>query len=69
MIPAVIGFIFISGMMGKEMQNKMAEYQNVLEIMSNEAVSTMDISILANNHVSLTTLDNKYSPTAFGIAL
>jgi CRISPR-associated protein Cas1 len=26
--------------------------------------STMDLSILANNHVSLTTLDNKYSPTA-----
>ena len=38
LIPAVIGFIFISGMMGKEMQKKMAEYQNALEIMSNEAV-------------------------------
>ncbi len=38
LIPAVIGFLFISGMMGKEMQKKMAEYQNALEIMSNEAV-------------------------------
>ena len=38
LIPAVIGFIFIAGMMGKEMQRKMAEYQNALEIMSNEAV-------------------------------
>jgi len=38
LIPAVIGFVFIAVMMGKEMQKKMAEYQNALEIMSNEAV-------------------------------
>lgn len=37
-IPAIIGFIFIMGMMGKNMQEKMAEYQNALEIMSTEAV-------------------------------
>lgn len=37
LIPAVIGFLFMMGMMGKEMQEKMKEYQNALEIMSNEA--------------------------------
>lgn len=37
LIPAIIGFIFMMGMMGKEMQEKMREYQNALEIMSNEA--------------------------------
>ena len=37
LIPAVIGFLFMMGMMGKEMQEKMREYQNALEIMSNEA--------------------------------
>lgn len=37
-IPAIAGFIFLMGMMGKNMQQKMAEYQNALEIMSNEAV-------------------------------
>ena len=37
LIPAIIGFLFMMGMMGKEMQEKMAEYQNALEIMSNEA--------------------------------
>lgn len=37
LIPAVIGFLFMLGMMGKEMQEKMREYQNALEIMSNEA--------------------------------
>lgn len=39
----------------------------ITTIGSNIRLSTMDLSILANNHVSLTTLDNKYSPTAFGI--
>ena len=37
LIPAVIGFLFMMGMMGKEMQEKMREYQNALEIMSSEA--------------------------------
>lgn len=37
LIPAVIGFIFMSGMMGREMQEKMGEYQNALEVMSSEA--------------------------------
>lgn len=37
LIPAIIGFLFMMGMMGKEMQEKMAEYQNALEIMSSEA--------------------------------
>ena len=37
LIPAVVGFIFLMTMMGKEMQKKMAEYQNSLEVMSNEA--------------------------------
>ena len=37
LIPAVIGFLFMMSMMGKEMQEKMKEYQNALEIMSNEA--------------------------------
>ena len=36
----------------------------ITTIESNIRLSTMDLSILANNHVSLTTLDNKYSPTA-----
>ena len=36
----------------------------ITTIGSNIRLSTMDLSILANNHVSLTTLDNKYSPTA-----
>ncbi|MDO5156284.1 MAG: ABC transporter ATP-binding protein [Eubacteriales bacterium] len=38
LVPAVIGFIFVAGMTGKEMQKKMAEYQDALEVMSNEAV-------------------------------
>lgn len=37
LIPAVVDFIFLMTMMGKEMQKKMAEYQNSLEVMSNEA--------------------------------
>ncbi len=37
LIPAVIGFVFLMTMMGKETQRKMAEYQNSLEVMSNEA--------------------------------
>ena len=36
----------------------------ITTIGSNIRLSTMDLSILANNHVSLTTIDNKYSPTA-----
>lgn len=38
LIPAGIGFFFMSQMMTKDMQEKMKEYQNSLEIMSNEAV-------------------------------
>lgn len=37
MIPALIGFLCISTMMGKNMQEKMAEYQNALDTMSSEA--------------------------------
>lgn len=37
LIPAVVGFVFLMTMMGKETQKKMAEYQNSLEVMSNEA--------------------------------
>ena len=37
LIPAVIGFVFLMTMMGKETQKKMEEYQNSLEVMSNEA--------------------------------
>lgn len=37
LIPAIIGFLFMMGMMGKEMQEKMREYQNALEVMSGEA--------------------------------
>ena len=36
-IPALIGFGFMMSMMGKGMQEKMAEYQNALENMSSEA--------------------------------
>lgn len=36
-IPAIIGFLCMMSMMGKEMQQKMKEYQNALEIMSSEA--------------------------------
>lgn len=38
LIPAVLGFAFMMTMVGKDMQDKMAEYQNALESMSNEAV-------------------------------
>jgi len=37
MIPAVLGFICMMSMMGKDMQEKMKEYQNSLETMSSEA--------------------------------
>ena len=37
MIPAVIGFLCMMSMMGKGVQEKMAEYQNALEAMSAEA--------------------------------
>ena len=37
LIPAIIGFLFMMGMMGKEMQEKMREYQNALGVMSGEA--------------------------------
>jgi len=37
LIPAVIGFLFMMGMMGKKMQEKMREYQTALEKMSSEA--------------------------------
>ena len=36
-IPAIIGFAFMMSMMGKGMQEKMAEYQNALDTMSSEA--------------------------------
>ena len=36
-IPALIGFAFMMSMMGKGMQEKMAEYQNALDTMSSEA--------------------------------
>lgn len=36
-IPAIIGFCFMMRMMGKNMQEKMKEYQNALEVMSSEA--------------------------------
>ncbi len=37
MIPALIGFLCMTSMMGKGMQEKMKEYQNALDIMSSEA--------------------------------
>ena len=37
LIPALIGFGFMMSMMGKGMQEKMAEYQNALDTMSSEA--------------------------------
>ncbi|WP_455529698.1 ABC transporter ATP-binding protein [Ruminococcus sp.] len=37
LIPALIGFCFMMSMMGKGMQEKMAEYQNALDTMSSEA--------------------------------
>ncbi len=37
MIPAIIGFCCMMRMMGKNMQEKMKEYQNALEVMSSEA--------------------------------
>lgn len=37
LIPAALGFVLLMILMGKETQRKMAEYQNSLEVMSNEA--------------------------------
>ena len=37
LVPALIGFAFMMSMMGKDMQQKMAEYQNALDTMSSEA--------------------------------
>lgn len=36
-VPAIIGFLCLASMMGKNMQKKMAEYQDALETMSSEA--------------------------------
>lgn len=36
LIPAIIGFAFMMSMMGKDMQEKMAEYQNALDTMNSE---------------------------------
>ena len=38
LIPAGLGFVFMGGMMGKDMEVSMKEYQNSLEVMSAEAV-------------------------------
>lgn len=38
LIPAVLGFLFMGSMMGKDMEKSMKEYQNSLETMSAEAV-------------------------------
>ena len=38
LVPVVLGFLFVMGMTGKGMQEKMKEYQNALSEMSNEAV-------------------------------
>ena len=38
LIPVVLGFLIMMSMTGAKMQKKMAEYQNALEDMSNEAV-------------------------------
>ena len=38
LVPVVLGFLFMMGMTGKGMQEKMKEYQNALSEMSNEAV-------------------------------
>ena len=37
LVPALIGFAFMMSMMGRDMQQKMAEYQNALDTMSSEA--------------------------------
>lgn len=38
LVPVAAALIFMSGMMGKNMQEKMKEYQDALAVMSNEAV-------------------------------
>ena len=38
LIPAVIGFVFMSSMSGKDLAESMKQYQNSLEVMSAEAV-------------------------------
>lgn len=37
LIPAALGFVLLMTLMGRETQRKMTEYQNSLEVMSNEA--------------------------------
>ncbi|MCR4588199.1 MAG: ABC transporter ATP-binding protein/permease, partial [Lachnospiraceae bacterium] len=38
MIPVLLGFLCMMGMMGKNMQAKMGEFMNAMEVMSNEGV-------------------------------
>ena len=38
LIPAAIGFVFMSSMSGKDLAESMKQYQNSLEVMSAEAV-------------------------------
>lgn len=38
LVPVVLGFLIMMAMTGKQMQEKMKEYQNALDDMSNEAV-------------------------------
>ena len=38
LVPVVLGFLIMMTMTGKQMQEKMKEYQNALDDMSNEAV-------------------------------
>ncbi len=38
LVPVVLGFLIMSAMTGKNMERKMKEYNNALEVMSNEAV-------------------------------
>ena len=40
------------------------DLSNIMTIGADIRLSTMDLSILAQNHIALTTLDEKYSPTA-----
>ncbi|MCR4588326.1 MAG: ABC transporter ATP-binding protein/permease [Lachnospiraceae bacterium] len=38
LIPVLLGFVCMMGMMGKNMQTKMGEFMNAMEVMSNEGV-------------------------------
>ena len=38
LVPVILGFLIMSAMTGKNMERKMKEYNNALEVMSNEAV-------------------------------